>query len=306
VFTQNFITRICLSLAFALALVSPIAAQQAPQGDAQNHQVFLPIIIGATRASPEQADIEIDLDTVSVGDVLEVGGVVTSADISNQDRCSFPQNVMMRTAAPVDDVTKWVILSFNDNCNAIINAKWKGDLTNSPLTLSNELSINAAEIQSTSTSESWSDEVVAASPNVSFETNEQYIITYGYPGPYDELTRHTERMTYTYDGKKAQISALGAYCNAATWPPGYDWVTDRCTITGKNSGPSSTISGSTSGSYHCDSPKSFPCNISNPDGYYHTLNSTIQGNNNGLSTCTFSMSGQIVRGPNRYIVQGCS
>ncbi|MBX3015396.1 MAG: hypothetical protein KF832_28005 [Caldilineaceae bacterium] len=301
-FSPNFISRICLSLALAMILVMPVSAQR---DNAQPYQLFLPIISNATEVSQEQTGIEIDLDAISVGDVLDVDGIAISADDNNQDQCLFPQNITIRTAAPIDNVTKWASILFNDDCNAIITSKWKDNSTNNQTIFSTGQDNIVIKIQPTSADELWSDEIVAASPNISFETNEQYIITYGYPGAYDELTRHTERMTYTYDGKKAQISALGAYCNAATWPPGYDWVTDRCTIIGKNTGPSSIVSGSTSSSYHCDSPQAFPCNISNPDGYYHTLNSTIQGNNNGLSTCTFSMSGQIVRGPNRYLIQGC-
>jgi hypothetical protein len=190
------------------------------------------------------------------------------------------------------------MISLDDTCKAVIAARWIGELQDSPIALSNALSTTAASMQPPISVESWATEVLVAGPTASSTTNEQTIITYDEAAPHAELTRHTERLTYAYDGQNAQISALGAYCHASTLPLEYNWTADKCTVTERNDGPASIITASTSGSYHCASP----CELANPVA----LNSTIEGNSSGLSTCTLSLSGQIVKASKQYIVQGCS
>lgn len=246
----------------------------------------------------------IDIDKLPVGTILASGIIDLSRDPVS-GRCIFAKRMEIRTRAPTNERPKWTMLAVDEECHLVISAKWEGQLEDGPLKTIASLG-NEFETETTILLGDLAAPTHHGICSHSFEKNEQYIITYGIPGPGDELTRHTGRLTYCYDGVNAQTTSLAAFCSAATWPPGRDWVVDECNIVSNNPGPASTVSGSTKGRYHCDPPGVFPCNLSSPAGYYHTLYSTIQGNNVGISTCTFSWTGQIVRGPDRVIVQGCS
>ena len=294
--------RLILGFAIVISLASFANAQEIDFGNEERistltHQLYLPLVNnGGISAVSSSAD-KIDVSTLSVGNIIAKGKRDTESN------CVFDSNLTMYANIRDDNKTQWLAVEIDGQCQAIVYAKWNGQLEQGPLQFISPREYTTVTVN---TPQVVTSAAVSGICGHSSETNEQYIITYGYPGPFDELTRHTSRLTYCYDGVNAQTTALSSTCSAATWPPGYDWVVDECKITANNSGPSGSISGSTKGKFHCDAPTTFPCNLSNPDGYFHTINSTLTGNNNGISNCTWSWSGQVVRGPTRYIVQGCN
>jgi hypothetical protein len=83
-------------------------------------------------------------------------------------------------------------------------------------------------------------------------------------------------------------------------------MVDACVRTLYIPGPASIVAREGRGDYHCDPINIFPCNISNPDGYYHSLYDQENGSGNGSSSCVFWYTGVIVSGVSRQILQGCN
>lgn len=81
---------------------------------------------------------------------------------------------------------------------------------------------------------------------------------------------------------------------------------DSCVLNSVNNGPSSVVWRTGQGDYYCSPTDTFPCSVSNPDGYYHSLYDREDGHVDGTSHCTYWYTGEIVLNVGREILQGCS
>lgn len=175
---------------------APALAQDGASGEVQGGKVFLPLVVGGQQIEEKSARI-VDLDHVMDGEVINLEGFAVSADMDDTSQCIFPSGIMLQTSAPDNNVMKWVAVLLKDDCNVVVASKWTGGLNDSPLDVIRKIDTKNWQNEYSSHMSLQENVVGSASINASFESNEQYIITFGYPGAYDELTRHTERLTYT-------------------------------------------------------------------------------------------------------------
>lgn len=127
------------------------------------------------------------------------------------------------------------------------------------------------------------------------KTVHNYVWMYGYGGPDDRLTVKEGRLTYTYSNNIVWLTSQSGGCSSPGFGPYWQWLHDSCVVneTGSQAGRAWRKG---TGSYHCDSPSVWPCNISSPDGYYHSLIDEENGYPNGTYLCNAWYSGQIVAG----------
>jgi len=138
------------------------------------------------------------------------------------------------------------------------------------------------------------------------KTSEQHVFMYGYGGTWDKLTHKYGRLTFSYDGQSAAISSQSGSCQGSKPLPWYEWVVDQCVLESVNYGPSGVVWRTGRGDYHCDPSGTFPCSLSDPDGYYHNLYDREDGHSDGTSHCSYWWSGTIAAGVSTEILQGCS
>lgn len=93
---------------------------------------------------------------------------------------------------------------------------------------------------------------------------------------------------------------------SGTSPGTWDWVVDDCIRDVYEPGPASVVRRGGRGGYHCTPVGSIPCNISNPDGFYHNLYDTEYDYSDGSSQCYLGSGGNIVEGVDNQILQDCS
>ncbi|HEY9246645.1 MAG TPA: hypothetical protein VIO11_07365 [Candidatus Methanoperedens sp.] len=268
--------------------------------------VLLLILVSAITVSAGPVDTKhekgIKTDDLSVGDIMAEGTPGAG------DACYF-NDVRFVTTAPHNGKTKWVSIKFDKQCRAVIKAKWEGALEDGPKDIiepvlnfnKNKHSQIILEPQPLNT-----DGATIATAGT--KTSQQRVYTYGIPGPLDVLTEQVGSITFSYDGTNAEKSSSWASFSGETWTSllGWKWVVDDSETTSSEWGPSSIVWTTHRGDYHCDPASYGPCTWSNPDGYYHSLYTDEDGHADGTSHCTFWKSGNVVQGPNRDILQGCS
>lgn len=238
---------------------------------------------------------EIILANVAVGDVLKTGRR-TRAGCLDLD-------ITLVTTKP-DRLGRWSIVSVSEDCKMTLLAKWSGDLTDGPKDVINTMSPEAWDDPSSSFHFSGGG---VTAPAAICKTNKQRVYTYGGGGPsLDKLTRIDHTVETCANGNTAWIPSLSGTCVATTLPL-WRWVNDFCGTRFQNLGPTTgSAYHSMQGAFYCAPTNQPPCNISNPDGYFHDLISNVLVNPNGSITCSYTASGQWVFGPNRQILQGCS
>lgn len=246
---------------------------------------------------------EINTDNYKVGDIVAEGTLGTD------DLCNF-DDFKVSTTAPGDGKTNWVSIKFDRQCRAIIKAKWHGSLKEGPKDVIEPIlnSMPAMTIQDTQEPVLPETNTVSLSATMGSKTSQQTVYTYGYGTPwFDVLTRQTSTITFSYNGTKAQKSGswYSSYWGADHSSWGWKWIASG-SPTSLNVGPSDVVWMTARGDYYCSPTSSFPCNTSNPQGYYHSLYTDEDGHADGTSHCTFWKSGVVVLGPNRDILQGCS
>ena len=243
------------------------------------------------------------------GNELVVGDIVVTGTRSEGDICDFGA-IKVQTTAPGQGKTQWLGIVLDTHCQAVVNAKWVGSLEEGPQDVVKPL-LDLLAVASPLVSEQSGPDFVnknemSTSGVLATKTSEQHVFMYGYGGTWDKLTHKFGRITFSYNGQSATLSSQSGSCQGSKPFSWYEWVVDGCFLTSVNYGPSNIVWRTGRGDYHCEPPGTFPCNLSNPDGYYHSLYDDEDGHADGTSHCTFWWSGTIVAGVNREILQGCS
>lgn len=198
----------------------------------------------------------------------------------------------------------------NTECQVVVNAKWEGALDAGPedvieqlhKLLTTQTSLVYEETESSLANENGASTVLLTS---GIKTSEQHVWMYGYGGTWDQLTHKKGKMTFSYNGSTATITSESGTCQGSSHGS-WSWVVDGCVRDVYEPGPASVVRRGGRGDYHCTPASSFPCNLSNPDGYYHSLYETEYGYSNGSSICYLGSGGNIVAGVTRQILQGCN
>ncbi len=241
------------------------------------------------------------------GNDLSEGDLAVSGRKVNGTQCQFEEFAVSTTPLGDGSIT-WLGLRLDENCNLIVGAKWIGLLEDGPAEVVDPLFAllpNATEpAREAPISESNFTSLVSYRQQTC-KTSNQYIYMYGLAGSGDKLTHKWGSLTFCYNGTTATISSHTGSCNGSQ-PFSWTWVLDGCVTTFVVPGPAATVYRAGRGDYHCSPISQFPCNASNPDGYFHNLQDTEYGNSNGSSTCVYSYGGVIVLGVGRDILQGCS
>lgn len=300
------LTYIIWGVVFFMLLGSTLSlAQEGASAEAQGGEPYLPIVIGkgvssdnanATTKGPQ----EIRVDKLASGDRIAIGKKVEGG-------CQFePMDLTIEKG-------QWVAYVADEACNLILDSRWSGTIKNAPEHLKKfvdkaepegfEVVAQGVSSQNNSAEQGSQGNVMAAT--VTCQTHSNVVLTYGGGGLADELTKLTGWIEACKDGAGSFVSgSYGGTCWAATWPPSWDWVIDSCTKYGFEL-QSWTVAGQERGDYHCGPTNVFPCNVSNPDGYYHSLYLSQRAYSGGSAYCTRSASGSYVFGPWGYNIQGC-
>lgn len=272
----------------AIAILAPSIASNASQG--------------------EVPQTEVRVDHSSVGTILARGAV--SPD---QEGCIFEDETLL--SAEKADREHWYAVAVNESCDLILTNEWIGTLADAPPPIRETI----GELVDAVTELEEAPEIVDA-PDLraagffgiqvlAAETcreHSQRVYTYGGGGPtLDKLTMVTSLAGICTNGSQAAIEYHSRTCTAWNPPGGWTWVTDSCTTSSINYGPASYVFKIDRGAFHCSPASSLPCNLSTPDGYFHTLYSRIRAWGSGTVICDFWKSGQVVFGPKRDILLGC-
>jgi hypothetical protein len=193
----------------------------------------------------------------------------------------------------------------------VVSARWEGAFTAGPKDvvepLANLLAVGGARVDEVSagpdrapaTTSPGSEAVTAC------KTSEQRVYMYGIPGPLDQLTTKSGRLTFCWNGSQAWATSQSGGCTGNSYGL-WQWVIDGCWTLQYVPGPAWDAYREGKGSYHCSPPGQPPCWLSNPDGYYHSLFEWEHGYGSGASACLYAYTGLIVNGVGRTILQGCS
>lgn len=252
---------------------------------------------------PSLSSTEINVDDLKVGDIIGKGMLAGSS-------CDFSKApVTLRTELSNKNESKWTAIRVDNLCRLVVAGKWLGTMEDGPqdiveplvkkiplLTKSNEV----AEGQNILTS-FGTDEIGILGAN---STANLHVYMYGYGGTPDKLTHLYVDLTIDYNLQTVSIKSASRTCSGSQIFSWYKWMNDSCTRISWTPGPASRVEYGAQGDYHCDPAGTSPCNLSDPDGYYHSLKGWISGTNNGSLACWHSWSGKIVLGTGR-IVTNC-
>lgn len=291
-----------LVLAVAVMLSVSVAGMQG-----QGIAVYASALVEESEPSPPP-DKLFDRDEVNVGDVLAKGTVGEDGQCQVGDLLKdFGMTTTVPTDAPSDSPTKWWSVTVDESCQLVVNGKWEGALEDGPSFITEaqssfQMGQNGPEIQAPNYRRGESDRLSA---NLSCKTSTHQAHMYGFGGSWDHLTNVEGNIYWCWDGSDAVIQSESGGCwgnSFMTW----QWVVDSCPSPILDWGPTSTVRRLKWGDFHCSPSNQFPCNISNPDGYYHRLNNEITGGANGTASCIAWAQGDYVAGVTKTMVQGCS
>lgn len=242
------------------------------------------------------------------GDVVDIGSIVAEGINHGNGVCEFG-TVTVRTTAPANGKTKWIGIIVDKNCRVIVNAKWHGSLREGPVNvvrpLRKALRSESVSIEEASQSQSQVKPTLFANSPTACKDSSQHVYMYGFGGPGDQLTHKYGSIRFCYSGSIANLSNHGGSCSGSTEPT-WSWKVDNCVIKSVVWGPAVFVYREGQGSYHCDPINIFPCNLSNPAGYFHSLTDHEDGYGNGVSHCSAVVNGTIVAGWGREVLQGCT
>lgn len=235
---------------------------------------------------------------------LEIGDTALLGQQKEDGSCVFEDAKLVTRVE--NGETRWIALSFDESCKFVVAATWTGELGDGP---SEKVDPLIDLLESQGVREEDINQPLAAASNESLvqscKVSFQHVFMYGYGGTWDQLTHKSGQINFCYNGSTATIDSTFKNCEGSSimyW----DWLVDGCAVTGLVSGPASVVRFSSRGSYHCSPVNDPPCDLSNPDGYYHNLTDTEFGYGNGSSACTFGYTGQVAGGVSREIIAGCS
>lgn len=259
----------------------------------------------AKNPSPVQAaplPKQINADNLSAGDVVITG-------VQQNEECRFAPFEINTTVTANGDA-QWVGVEINSKCQVVVKARWNGAFEHGPSEvvqpLRNLLALKSQSVPETPESLSMAPSLQSTSSlATTCKTSYQNVYMYGYGGSADRLTTKSGTLNYCYNGSSVWITSQNGGCSGSTLPT-WRWVVDRCRTISTNYGPTSSyVYRNGDGNYHCSPTNVFPCNIPNPDGYYHTLSDGESAYPNGTSYCSYGYGGSIVLGVGRQILQGC-
>ena len=247
------------------------------------------LLVLAVLPAPVMAD--------KAGEGLHVGDVVARGALAGGAACSF-----VGTPELEQEPGEWVALTLSADCRATVTALWDGTLRDGPPNLAaiaEKIDVDTGAIKADS-------EPVAAAATVC-KTAKELFFTYGGGGAaFDKLTYLWSSLTYCYtDTWVWGTSTSGSGC-AGSDHGSWSWVVDWCLIPSQRLTQStSSVWNQTRGDYHCTPSANFPCNLSNPDGYFHRLWDQVTAYPSGTSRCTHWWDGNVVLGPEAQIISGC-
>ncbi len=261
-----------------------------------------PVNIAPTLPIQPSSTVRVDRNGVSAGEIV-IQGVVNKNGACNIG----PFEVS--SSSPNDGKNRWLAITINPRCQAIVAAKWDGALAEGPSVVTAPLMRLLTKLSNPIPEEPQPNMLNAYSVlSANFisgatRTSSQQIYMYGYGGAGDKLTKKNGSLTWIYDGLQAQITSQSGTCqgsNHGSW----SWVVDYCATIALQSGPAATVFRTGQGNYHCSPTGQLPCSLGG--GYYHSLYDHEEGQKSGSSTCTYSSSGTIVLGIGQTILQGCN
>ena len=245
---------------------------------------------------------ERDLNTPAVGHVVAEGFR------TSPDACLFESVEPLPLAA--NGEMEWIAIAVDDGCTASVAARWEGSLADAPFDL-NQVPLESDEPSGRTTTEAAPTTpapVQSGAVASGCKTSEGVTYMYGFGGTLDKLTNKGGRLSFCWNGTVAWMQSQSGSCWGSDPPGGWYWKVDLC-YTSTSSGspyPGQPVWRTGTGNFHCTPATSWPCDLSNPTGYYHWLKDSETGYPNGFSICGFDWGGQVVQGVGAYVVQGCS
>lgn len=266
-----------------------------------------PAASSETPPDPNAPPTEVSVDQKQVGAVLERGELS-----ANGQACTFEGDRIFSTEKTGEE--HWQVFEITDDCELVLAQRWIGTIADAPPGLEE---VVERIIEAESNSEEPSQERAPKLKTAGFvfggeflaaetcQEHKQKLYTNGYGGPTDQLTKLYSGAGICTNGSTAEIEWHSRSCYATNPPGSWTWVVDSCTTTSIKYGPASYVYKTDLGAFHCSPPGSFPCNLSSPDGYYHTMYARIRAWGSGTVTCDWWWGGQTVLGPYRQILLGC-
>lgn len=244
------------------------------------------------------------------GSELEIGDVVVEGVEAGTDSCLI-SDVEVAIEATLEGT--WLAFGFDEGCRLVVTDSWTGSVESESEdvgALESDDSLAAFFGPPFTSSSAVSDQTEPAATNTlamsACKTAKQEVRHSGWGGEGDTLSKTTGSLYFCYTGSVIYNASYGGY---GCWAKGnvgwYDWLIDACyTLTWTNT--STYVEHHGGGDYHCHQPSHPPCNLSTPDGYYHTLRAREYAYPSGSAYCAASYSGVVVRTPRQVIIQGCS
>lgn len=263
----------------------------------------IPVDANSFATSQNPSIIVLDRERLSVGDIVAQGKLNTNGS------CDFG-SIQVTTPSIGDGTIRWLGIVLDTQCQIKVNAKWDGEFNAGPSDVIDPLYILMGKesepvFETTKSYAIKHNEMSYGILTSGSKTSEQHIWMYGYGGSWDALTHKSGKLTFSYNGSTATLTSESGSCWGST-PASWSWVVDACIRDFYAAGPGPTVGRGGRGDYHCSPTNQFPCNLSNPDGYYHSLYDTEYGYSNGTSSCTYTVSGNWVADISQEILQGCS
>src|ERR1051326_6302543 len=208
--------------------------------------------VGASPAQHARPAVVVDATRAKVGDLVTTG---TPANAG----CNFPEGFGIHMVGNRTHPVQTVALETDSACNLRVKSIGSTPEDAAAVTVGNY----QAELPGIPTfGLPLSDRTDCPSGG---NVVHNYVWMYGYGGPDDRLTIKEGYLTFNYDGCITWIGDASGNCHTHE---SY-WNIDNCYLAKEGSDPDKAYREG-HGDYHC-ALSGFPCNISSPPGYYHTL-----------------------------------
>lgn len=213
----------------------------------------------------------------------------------------------MSTNVGPNEPPEWLALSIDAGCRMTVTERWRGAFADGPAStidpLSDLLRQSGIEVPPAAEKDAMPQDDSALLASTS-KTSEHLVYMFGYGWTVDRLT-NTGRITFCWNGSVAWKTTQGGGCAGSNIGLGWWWSVDACSYVSNVNGPAYTVTREVRGNYHCNPVSAWPCNIGNPDGYYHWLRDRETGRYDGFSGCGFAFGDNVVVGVGDSVVQGC-
>ena len=239
---------------------------------------------------------------------LEPGRIVAQGERVG-DQCSLPK-VGLQISRHLNAEQVWVSIAVSDACHFVVAghqpAPEEDKFDRDSMRFSDTPSLHSGPSVKTDARHAVGGGFSALS--TSCGTSRQVAYTFGGGGPaFDKLTEVDNDVDFCWDGSTVWITGISGGCTAVQFdPPAHEWLIDACVSHSSNLGPTTGFAFHTGrGDFHCGPVSQFPCNLSNPDGYYHSLYNQASATKTGALSCTYWATGEPVNGPSALIYTGC-